>query len=418
MLYSCVREYSVRRYLDGFSDAIVPNSVPEATKSPGPSWIGLRARGRREPRRRIQRRWQRRDPEITLTYRQLLNVCGTATNAFLNLARSSDLRVRRLLLLSPDRQTKHVVAEVLINQRWIIVDPTYRIIMKDAKGNFMTRQGIAESSHLCAGYWGYPELSAGVQTTTNSRIYGWARLPLEGLHLRRLLEPHQSGVGRSGRLEFTPRARIFFLSGGQRRGDAVLPAFKGGTGLVRGQPFENSTFSSARACRPSRCRLLLPRRRLNSSVCGICGVAFASRSGDAEARVRAMTAAMRHRGPDEEGFLAGDARAPGLCPGDAPAKHHRSGRRPPSPPGTKPRDVAVICNGELYNYRDLRERLTLCGHRFSTQSDTEISGSCVGRMGRRLLDRTAGYVRVRTAGSSRALRHGADPVAGTGPAGH
>lgn len=35
-------------------------------------------------------------------------------------------------------------------------------------------------------------------------------------------------------------------------------------------------------------------------------------------------------------------------------------------------DVAVIFNGELYNYRELRERLKLCGHRFATQSDTEI----------------------------------------------
>ena len=32
MLYSCVREYSVRRYLDGFSDAIVPNARPAEQK--------------------------------------------------------------------------------------------------------------------------------------------------------------------------------------------------------------------------------------------------------------------------------------------------------------------------------------------------------------------------------------------------
>jgi len=106
-------------------------------------------------------------------------------------------------------------------------------------------------------------------------------------------------------------------------------------------------------------------------VCGICGVAFASRSGDAESRVRAMTAAMRHRGPDEEGFLAGDARAPGLALGmrrlsiiDLAGGHQ--------PVWNESKDVAVIFNGELYNYQDLRERLTLCGHRFTTQSDTEI----------------------------------------------
>jgi asparagine synthase (glutamine-hydrolysing) len=84
-----------------------------------------------------------------------------------------------------------------------------------------------------------------------------------------------------------------------------------------------------------------------------------------------MTAAMRHRGPDEEGFLAGDARAPGLALGmrrlsiiDLAGGHQ--------PTWNETKDVAVIFNGELYNYRDLRERLTLCGHRFSTQSDTEI----------------------------------------------
>ena len=113
------------------------------------------------------------------------------------------------------------------------------------------------------------------------------------------------------------------------------------------------------------------RRRSNSSVCGICGVVFASRSGDAEARVRGMAAAMRHRGPDEEGFLAGEARAPGLALGmrrlsiiDLAGGHQ--------PTWNETKDVAVIFNGELYNYRDLRERLTLCGHRFRTQSDTEI----------------------------------------------
>ncbi len=84
-----------------------------------------------------------------------------------------------------------------------------------------------------------------------------------------------------------------------------------------------------------------------------------------------MTAAMRHRGPDEEGFLVRDARAPGLALGmrrlsiiDLASGHQ--------PVWNESKDVAVIFNGELYNYRDLRERLSLCGHRFATQSDTEI----------------------------------------------
>jgi len=84
-----------------------------------------------------------------------------------------------------------------------------------------------------------------------------------------------------------------------------------------------------------------------------------------------MTAAMRHRGPDDEGFLAGNPRASGLALGmrrlsiiDLAGGHQ--------PIWNETKDVAVVFNGELYNYRDLRERLSLCGHRFATQSDTEI----------------------------------------------
>jgi asparagine synthase (glutamine-hydrolysing) len=84
-----------------------------------------------------------------------------------------------------------------------------------------------------------------------------------------------------------------------------------------------------------------------------------------------MTSAMRHRGPDEEGFLLGEARAPGLALGmtrlsiiDLAGGHQ--------PVWNETKDVAVVFNGELYGYRDLRERLILCGHRFVTKSDTEI----------------------------------------------
>jgi asparagine synthase (glutamine-hydrolysing) len=106
-------------------------------------------------------------------------------------------------------------------------------------------------------------------------------------------------------------------------------------------------------------------------VCGICGVAFASRTAEAESRVRAMTAAMRHRGPDDEGFLAGGARAPGLALGMRRLSIIDIGGGQ-QPIWNETRDVAVIFNGELYNYRELRDRLGLCGHRFATQSDTEI----------------------------------------------
>ncbi len=106
-------------------------------------------------------------------------------------------------------------------------------------------------------------------------------------------------------------------------------------------------------------------------MCGICGFAYASTSAEAEHRVRNMVAAMVHRGPDEDGLLVNEPRLPGAAFGmrrlsiiDLPTGHQ--------PVWNEARNVAVVFNGELYNYRELRERLKLSGHRFSTNSDTEI----------------------------------------------
>lgn len=185
LMYSVVREYSVRRYLDGFSDAIVPDVLPAEQKVNAIlSWM------RAEPSRAVTDSpdsLAHRDPEITLNYQQLLNVCGTATNAFLNLARSSDLPVRRLLLLAPDRKTKHVVAEVLIDDRWIVVDPTYRVVMKDANGRFLTRQDLRNPAIFAEAANAIPNYPR-EYTFENSAHVRLARLPLDGFHLRGVLD--------------------------------------------------------------------------------------------------------------------------------------------------------------------------------------------------------------------------------------
>lgn len=84
-----------------------------------------------------------------------------------------------------------------------------------------------------------------------------------------------------------------------------------------------------------------------------------------------MAAAMVHRGPDDEGFLVNDLRAPGTALGMRRLSiiDLETGNQPV---WNEARNVAVVFNGELYNYRELRERLHLAGHRFTTNSDTEI----------------------------------------------
>jgi len=135
-------ELSVRDYLKGFSDAIVPQaSAPRDKVEAILKWFRVGP-----PRLEAQdtSAFSPHDPTNTLNYRQLLAVCGSATNAFLNLARSSGLEARRLLLLNPDRTAKHVVAEVKLDGRWVIVDPAYRVIMMDSNGNLLTRRDLQD----------------------------------------------------------------------------------------------------------------------------------------------------------------------------------------------------------------------------------------------------------------------------------
>jgi len=135
-------EHSVRQYLKGFSDAVIPeDSTPQQKAEAIIAWMRFGP-----PRMEVRdpTALSAHDPTDTLNYRQLLEVCGSATNAFLNLSRSSGLEARRLLLLSPDRTAKHVVTEVHLDGRWVIVDATYRVMMKDAQGRLLTRADLQD----------------------------------------------------------------------------------------------------------------------------------------------------------------------------------------------------------------------------------------------------------------------------------
>ncbi len=185
LLFAGAWEYSVRRYLKGFSDAIVP-----ATASPEQQVEAILEWMRTGPSRAATPNpaaLAGRDPENALNYRQLLQVCGTATNAFLNVAKSAGLGARRLLLLDPRRQAKHVVAEVLIDNRWIIVDPAYRMILRDAHGRSLTRQELrspevfSEATRAIPGY--PPEYDYG--SVAHVRM---ARIPWVGTQLRKAFD--------------------------------------------------------------------------------------------------------------------------------------------------------------------------------------------------------------------------------------
>ncbi|MGH9574630.1 MAG: transglutaminase domain-containing protein [Candidatus Acidiferrales bacterium] len=141
VLWAVAREYSTERYLKGFSDAIIPFSAPPTQKVQAIlNWMGhTPARFDQAPASMADDR----DPTDTLNYASLLSVCGTATNAFLNLADTGGLTVRRLLLLDANRTTVHVVAEVLIDERWIVADPVFHTIFRGTDGGTLTSQQLA-----------------------------------------------------------------------------------------------------------------------------------------------------------------------------------------------------------------------------------------------------------------------------------
>src|SRR3979409_2028370 len=102
-------------------------------------------------------------------------------------------------------------------------------------------------------------------------------------------------------------------------------------------------------------------------MCGICGVIGIERTEQAEAITRRMMEALRHRGPDEDGLLVAPSVALGmrrLSIIDLPGGHQ--------PVFNEAGNVAVVFNGEIYNFRQLRGTLEGRGHSFRTNSDTEV----------------------------------------------
>ena len=146
LLYAFCWEYSTRRYLAGFSDAVVPAAAsPEEKVQAILDWMGS------GPARRAgtpDETFYLRDPVETLNYRRLLQVCGSATNAFLNLANRSGLNVRRLLLLNAHGGANHVDAEVLLQGNWVVVDPAFRRILRDSQGTLLTSAQLKDASVL------------------------------------------------------------------------------------------------------------------------------------------------------------------------------------------------------------------------------------------------------------------------------
>jgi asparagine synthase (glutamine-hydrolysing) len=119
-------------------------------------------------------------------------------------------------------------------------------------------------------------------------------------------------------------------------------------------------------------------------MCGIC-VVVSDRQPVDPAVVQAMCDRVVHRGPDAEGLHV-DARV-GLGMRRLSIIDLAGGNQPIF---NESGSLAVICNGEIYNFRELRTHLLERGHTFRTQSDTESIVHLYEDYGPRCVERLRG----------------------------
>jgi asparagine synthase (glutamine-hydrolysing) len=103
-------------------------------------------------------------------------------------------------------------------------------------------------------------------------------------------------------------------------------------------------------------------------MCGICGKLMFDAAGSVSpALVKSMADTISHRGPDDEGFYVSGQIGLGfrrLSIIDLAGGHQ--------PLSNEDDTLWIVFNGEIYNYRALREELVAKGHTFKTKSDTEV----------------------------------------------
>jgi asparagine synthase (glutamine-hydrolysing) len=125
-------------------------------------------------------------------------------------------------------------------------------------------------------------------------------------------------------------------------------------------------------------------------MCGIAGIIETNtRPADAlHAKLTAMNAAMKHRGPDDEGVWISPSGTSGLA-------HVRLSILDLSSAGHQPMSTAngglhITFNGEIYNFRELRSELEREGMTFTTHTDTEVLLCLYQKEGEAMLARLRG----------------------------
>lgn len=125
-------------------------------------------------------------------------------------------------------------------------------------------------------------------------------------------------------------------------------------------------------------------------MCGIVGIAVDGVVRDEQrAVVRRMANAILHRGPDDEGFYDGESVVLGMR--RLSIIDVGGGQQPFS---NEDGTVWTVCNGEIYNFRELRKMLQERGHRFRSGSDVEVIVHLYEEHGESFIDHLAGMFAI------------------------
>ncbi|MES1245324.1 MAG: asparagine synthase (glutamine-hydrolyzing) [Acidobacteriota bacterium] len=121
-------------------------------------------------------------------------------------------------------------------------------------------------------------------------------------------------------------------------------------------------------------------------MCGIAGLFLYSEGGFARREtLEQLIRPLRHRGPDDEGYLLSGPL--GLAHARLSILDLDGGHQPIF---NEDRSLAVVCNGEIYNHRELRRGLERRGHHFATGSDTEVIVHLYEELGAGCVEKLAG----------------------------
>lgn len=107
-------------------------------------------------------------------------------------------------------------------------------------------------------------------------------------------------------------------------------------------------------------------------MCGICGfIGFKDQE-----LLQDMTDVMSHRGLDDEGYYATEEVSLGFR--RLSIIDLGSGNQPLA---NEDKSIWSVCNGEIYNFKEIKQELINRGHRFYTQADTEVLPHCYEEWG-------------------------------------